>query len=158
MDSVSVLLNIFRPRCEHAAELRTFKILNCSLSFEKLESRFLCHPDAILEIALSSSQDGPWTKLDDGDDGCDMYQAPIGLLLKQVHFKYQNSFQQNLSILQCKKDFFRIREIYPNLTALSVFTQHCLQVHKLKYLKMIRLGEPMPKFFKNLKTGHPSMY
>ena len=37
MESVSVLLNIFRPKCEHAAELRTFRILNCS----QLESRFL---------------------------------------------------------------------------------------------------------------------
>ena len=36
MDSVSVLLNIFRPKCEHAAELRTFRILNCS----QLECRF----------------------------------------------------------------------------------------------------------------------
>ena len=36
MDSVSVLLNIFRPKCEHTAELRTFRILNCS----QLESRF----------------------------------------------------------------------------------------------------------------------
>ena len=42
MDSVSVLLNIFRPKCEHAAELRTFRFLNCSLSFEGLV--FLCHP------------------------------------------------------------------------------------------------------------------
>ena len=40
MDSVSVLLNIFKPKCERAAELWTFKILNGSLSFEKLESRF----------------------------------------------------------------------------------------------------------------------
>ena len=40
MDSVSVLLNIIKLKCELAAELRTFKILNCSLSFEKLESRF----------------------------------------------------------------------------------------------------------------------
>ena len=40
MDSVSVLLNIFRPKCEQAAELRTFRILNCSLSYGKLESRF----------------------------------------------------------------------------------------------------------------------
>ena len=36
MDSVSVLLNIFRLKCEHAAELRTFRILNCS----QLESSF----------------------------------------------------------------------------------------------------------------------
>ena len=44
MDSVSVLLNIFKPKCEHAAEHWTFKILKCSLSFKKLESCFLCHP------------------------------------------------------------------------------------------------------------------
>ena len=37
MDSVSLLLNIFTPKCEHAAELRTFRILNCS----QLESRFI---------------------------------------------------------------------------------------------------------------------
>ena len=36
MDSVSVLLNIFRPKCKHAAELWTFRILKCS----QLESRF----------------------------------------------------------------------------------------------------------------------
>ena len=40
MDSASVLLNIFRPKCEQTAERPTFRILNCS----QLESRFFCHP------------------------------------------------------------------------------------------------------------------
>ena len=56
MDYASVILNIFRPKCQHAPELRTFRILNSGLSFEKIESRFLCQPEALMEISLSSAQ------------------------------------------------------------------------------------------------------
>ena len=35
MDYACVILNIFRPKCQHAPELRTFKLLNSGLSFEK---------------------------------------------------------------------------------------------------------------------------
>ena len=38
-------LQIFRPKCGHAAELRTLRILNCSLSsvIRKARKPFLCH-------------------------------------------------------------------------------------------------------------------
>ena len=45
-------------------------------------------------------------------------QRPIGLASKQLFFEFQINF---IHILQWKKDFFRIREILPNL-------QHFLSV------------------------------
>ena len=90
MDYARVILNIFRSKCQHAPELRTFKILNSGLSFEKNRVQVLCQPEFLMEIYPSSAQNGPWTKLDDSEE-CDMYQAPIGLVLKQV--KILSKFQ-----------------------------------------------------------------
>ena len=56
--------------------------------------------------------------------------------------------------MQCKKDFFRIREIYPNLPVLCL-TQH-FTGPQIKNLKVFWLGEPMPNFFTNPETAHTS--
>ena len=56
--------------------------------------------------------------------------------------------------MQCKKDFFRIREIYPNLPVLCL-TQH-FTGPQIKNLKVLWLGEPMPNFFTNPETAHTS--
>ena len=130
-------------------------------------------------MQCSSSPDGPWTKIDDLEDSCDIYQAPISLLLKQALFKYQNSFQQNLSIQQCKKDFFRIREIYPNLPALCLHPtlfigpqinmlkhyNHCesmLAITKKKntylpYLCLFSRYQGLPFTFKSRKSRLPTL-
>lgn len=77
----------FRKKCNHAPELRTFKLLNATTTFEKLESQFLCQPDAVFEISLSKNEEGPWTKLDDDSTGgVDLYQAPIGAIVQQVKY------------------------------------------------------------------------
>ena len=68
-----------------------------------------------------------------------------------VFFLY---FQTKSIKMQCKKDFFRIREIYPNLPVLCL-TQH-FTGPQIKNLKELWLGEPMPNFFTNPETAHPS--
>ena len=55
--------------------------------------------------------------------------------------------------MQCKEDFFRIREIYPNLPVLCL-TQH-FTGPQIKNLKVLWLGEPMLNFFTNPETAHP---
>ena len=64
------------------------------------------------------------------------------------------NFQTKSIKMQCKKDFFRIREIYPNLPVLCL-TQH-FTGPQIKYLKVLWLGEPMPNFFTNPETAHTS--
>ena len=72
-------------------------------------------------------------------------EASIVFFLKFPNKIYQNAVQ---------KDFIRIREIYPNLPVLCL-TQH-FTGPKIKNLKELWLGEPMPNFFTNQETAHPS--
>jgi hypothetical protein len=54
MEGTSTVLSIWKEKCDHSPEIRTFKALSLSTSFEKLESNFVCHDDGLMEISLSS--------------------------------------------------------------------------------------------------------
>jgi hypothetical protein len=71
MEGGSIVLSIWKEKCDHSPEIRTFKALSLSTSFEKLESNFLCHDDDLKEISLSSCPNVPWTALD-GSESSDM--------------------------------------------------------------------------------------
>ena len=138
-----------KKKCDHAPEMRTFKLLSAATTFEKLESQFLCNTDSLLEISLAKNEEGPWTTLEDSSiGGSDMYQASIGLILQQVLLKYLAilvSVFHTSVFIQSKKDFFRIREICPNLIcSLSAFP-HFRYPGPEENMKQPRLGGTMPK-------------
>jgi hypothetical protein len=40
MEGTITVLSIWKEKCDHSPEIRTFKALSLSISFEKLESKF----------------------------------------------------------------------------------------------------------------------
>ena len=82
MEGTSIVLSIWKEKCDHSPEIRTFKALLLSTSFEKLESNFLCHDDDLKEISLSSCPNVPWTALD-GSESSDMCLYKLQLKKKK---------------------------------------------------------------------------
>ena len=68
-DGIGCSVKYLPKKCDHAPEMRTFKLLNAATTFEKFESQLLCNTDSLLEISLAKNEEGPWTKLEDSLTG-----------------------------------------------------------------------------------------
>jgi hypothetical protein len=74
------VVNIYRKKCPHREETRIISVVRHKETFEMFESQFKC-PNHLLNISLSSSENGPWSALDD-EILSDLYQAPMGVVFR----------------------------------------------------------------------------
>lgn len=72
--------NIWRKKCLHGDEKRIISIVRHKEPFDLFEARFKC-PNSLLNISLRTSENGPWSALDD-EILSDLYQAPMGAVFR----------------------------------------------------------------------------
>ncbi|XP_078341593.1 uncharacterized protein LOC144627742 [Crassostrea virginica] len=74
------VVNIWSKKCQHREEKRLISVVRHKETFDMFEARFKC-PNSLLNISLSTSENGPWSTLDD-EILSDLYQAPMGVVFR----------------------------------------------------------------------------
>ena len=79
MDECS-MVNIWSKKCPRSKEKRLISVVRHKKPFDMFEAIFKC-PNSLLNISLSTSENGPWSTIDD-EILSDIYQAPVGVVFR----------------------------------------------------------------------------
>lgn len=74
------VVNIWCKKCKHREGTRIISAVRHKETFEMFEAKFKCL-NSLLNISLSSTENGPWSALDD-EILSDLYQAPMGVVFR----------------------------------------------------------------------------
>ena len=74
------VVNIWCKKCKHREGTRIISVVKHKETFEMFEAKFKCL-NSLLNISLSSTENGPWSALDD-EILSDLYQAPMGVVFR----------------------------------------------------------------------------
>lgn len=53
---MAAILNIVRKKCQLAGEVRSFCVLDTHVTFNKIETQYRCHTDALMDVALAQNE------------------------------------------------------------------------------------------------------